>query len=51
MAVLPLPYVYTEEELRNICDEEKFILGVLGLQNNSIIRLDLRNILIIIRYF
>ena len=26
-----LPHVYTEEELRNICDSDKFIRGVIGL--------------------
>lgn len=42
------PHVYTEEELRNICDDDKFICGVLGLMNNSISELDLGNIFIII---
>ena len=41
------PRVYHLEELRNISDKDEFINGILGLQNNSITKLNFGNIFIL----
>ena len=43
-----LPDVYAKKELRKICNHDDFIDGIIRLKNNSITKLSLCNIFIII---